>query len=390
MWLVSLAWPIVEVVGALAGDTGPARLTSCPTRFSNTSRVGRISKQLVLGLPALRRALVTLVVIGGVWLLFEDVIDDARLFLDYLKVLVWPLVAVAFLSYFRAPLEDRFRHLSRFEALGAAAEFSAAQGRRLQNDLESDVDSLLGGIGQPGDDQGLDDPDDHEPDPDPDPAQPSTEGESQNPSTSPAPESEVGAGTGGDGELATVVLEELIKLAEAFGVPKAVVDRALARSPGDLAAQRESVRKILRNEADRSRHLRYQAEQRPRETRESIEAVIRKSASWGYDMGKAGAPKAVPDVEWNADGTWQITTEVPAVNPAARQPEPPRSIDTRQIRATDRHRQIKAFEDEIKDLERKRHSPFGGSGLSAFVNDNWLEELKSRLRSIDPTNPWAH
>ena len=143
----------------------------------------------------------------------------------------------------------------------------------------------------------------------------------------------------------------------------------------------ESLTKHVLAEAERTRSLRNQAVHRQKETRESIEAVIRKSAAWGYDMGSAGAPEAVPDIEWNTDGTWRITTEVPERRPKER-------TITNVDPGSNRLRQITALEKEIKDLERKQHSPFG-AGLASFVDQGWLRELKNRLSKIDPGNPWT-
>jgi hypothetical protein len=112
------------------------------------------------------------------------------------------------------------------------------------------------------------------------------------------------------------------------------------------------------------------------ETRDSIESVIRKSAAWGYEVGSAGASFAAPDVEWEPDGSWRITTEVPA------RIEPRKSTAQR-----NRLRQIKDLEDEIKDLERQRYS---SASLSRSVQDlGWIMEMKRRLADLDPGNPWA-
>lgn len=51
--------------------------------------------------------------------------------------------------------------------------------------------------------------------------------------------------------------------------------------------------------------------QRDLETRDSIESVIRKSEAWGYAIGRVNAPQAIPDIEWDDDGTCRITIEIP-------------------------------------------------------------------------------
>lgn len=94
-------------------------------------------------------------------------------------------------------------------------------------------------------------------------------------------------------------------------------------------------------------------------------------------MGRAGAPRAVPDVEWNDDGTWRILTEIPR-----RRSEPLLSDDAVA-------RQVKALEGEIKQLERNKHNPAGRLGMTAFGDREWLRELKRKLARIDPTNPWS-
>jgi hypothetical protein len=331
--------------------------------------------------------LATPVAVGLVWVLFRYVVEDAGLVLDYLRVLVWPLVAVAVLSFFRNPVEEKVRQLLRLDAFGASAQFSPeAQGRRLARDLDGDLQDLFEVIdadvseGQSAvdADQGEDAEDVPQ-----DALAPTEEAGSRESITSTtAPDDD--ATTAASSERPAVDLDDYFEIARVLGVPLAIRydfrERVLKGEKGAF----EGLKAHIESEAQRARSVRNQAMHRQEETRERIEAVIRTSAAWGYEMGRAGAPEAVPDIAWNKDGTWRITTEVPKATAAPKRAPAPR------IEYYDDMREVRELVKEIKEIERKRHGGPGAlGGLLAFQDDGWLKELKRRLAMVDPRNPWA-
>ncbi|MEE9964065.1 MAG: hypothetical protein K4304_03105 [Propionicimonas sp.] len=162
----------------------------------------------------------------------------------------------------------------------------------------------------------------------------------------------------------------------------------LAELMGANANERESIKRQLESSPDGSglpllmferlaRRARPDAKH-PAENRRSIETIIQKSASWGYDMGNSGAARVVPEVQWDEDGSWRITTEVPQRNPDTRTLGPMSATYSRQV---------KDLEDEIKRLERERHSLAGM--INPASTNGLLAALKTRLRRLDPANIWG-
>jgi len=248
------------------------------------------------------------------WLLFSFVVTDARIVLDYVRALVWPIVVLGVLYWARVPLLGKLQQLLRLDAFGASAEFSAeTQTRRLQEGIRGDVDILLDA-----------------------PVTPTAVEQKPKPSALPA-----------NGATSEVEEPEM----------KPVEDG--------------------RADIEPTSPQRMPATRRDLEARDSIESVIRKSAAWGYAMGRANAPQSIPDIEWAADGTWRIITEIPSEMPNLRG-SPKESAHLRHVRE---------LEDEIKNLDRKRYSSMS---LAGSVQDfGWIAELKRRLARLDPGNPWA-
>lgn len=260
-----------------------------------------------------------LLAIGTIlWLSFSFVIADARLALEYVRALAWPIVVLGVLYWARVPLLGKLQQLLRLDAFGASAEFSAeTQTRRLQEDIRGDVNNLLEGPVTP-----------TSADPDQD----------QDPETS---------ASLADGAT--------------FGVEERVVKPV----------------EVERTAVEPESSQRTPVTRRDVEARDSIESVIRKSAAWGYAMGRANAPQAVPDVEWADDGTWRITTEIPSEEPYLRG----------NAKESAHLRHVRELEDLIKNLDRKRYSSMS---IAGSVQDfGWIAELKRRLARLDPGNPWA-
>lgn len=160
-------------------------------------------------------------------------------------------------------------------------------------------------------------------------------------------------------------LDEAVELAGSDSVQAGTkLLSAIDREIGNL---RRQVKKMTNRQSAREGH-----------TRENIEKLIRESAGWGYQAGTLGAPPIVPDVEWNDDGTWRITTEAPK---NSREVTP--SVEDYEDRKS---RQIRQLEEEIKKVERERRGKFGIVGLG---DEKWLRDLKDKLSRIDPGNIWA-
>lgn len=58
------------------------------------------------------------------WVLFSFFIVDARLALDYVRALAWPVVVLGILYWPRFPLLGKLEQLLRLDAFGASPEFS--------------------------------------------------------------------------------------------------------------------------------------------------------------------------------------------------------------------------------------------------------------------------
>jgi hypothetical protein len=297
------------------------------------------------------------VIVGGaIWALFSFVVTDERLFLDYVRALVWPLLLGVMLYWLRAPLREKFGQLLRLEGFGASAQFSPEiQGMRLQAELDEDLTELFGD-GDGSDEQATDEPE----------------------TAVAIPTEHLPVAVNQPTPSASLPVVELGPLIESLGLDgDAHADTLGALSDPD---RRHAALLALTHRAEKGAAARKRQASRSQQSRESIESVVRKSASWGYEMGKAGAPEAVPDIEWGDDGGWRITTEVPLPR---RTPSRP-SHDS----GAERVRQIRTLENEIKELEKKKYS-LSASVTSQLVDAPWLSELKRRLQRLDPGNPWG-
>lgn len=265
-----------------------------------------------------------------IWALWAFLIKDHRLALDYLRTLIWPTVVVMVLYWLRTPVRQKVSQLLRFDAFGTTAEFSPeAQGRELENVLHNPVASLLSTI--PNGQQDEAEEGDNSTAPDTGTTE-TTPSEPTKPSH--APEVAINTATKFAAEHSEI-MDDLLSLGRLAGTKNLAIARRLHE--GNPAKARQLLISMLRR---RIYELNRQHSQRQDELRTSLESVIRKSSSWGYEMGVAGAPKVVPDIEWNDDGSWRITTEIPRVHRA-------KTALEHEKRST---RQIVALENEIKEL----------------------------------------
>lgn len=342
----------------LGSNTGRADDTDVVATNQATGRRGRLA--LVLGVALTG---------GALWALLTYVISDADLALEYVRALIWPTVILVALFWLRLPLREKVSQLLRLDALGASMEFSPeAQGRELDEAIRPDVTNLLQ----------TQDPANGSTDEGETVVAPDTAGTPTHADESVPPDEEHDSppkSVDGGALMSAVIAAHvagMIEVAIGVGLPKELVDSLYeeARQNPDTARKR-----VLNSVTSHFREQRNRAVHRQEGARDSIEAVIRKSAAWGYDMGRAGAPKAVPDIEWNDDGTWHITTEIPKGR---------RSTARSSEEARLRH--IKDLEDEIKKQEQLAHSAVG---LAMPGRQGWLRQLKDRLARIDPDNPWA-
>lgn len=326
--------------------------------------------------PVLRRvgaALAWLAGAGAVWAFFTFVIVDRAMFLDYVRVLVWPLLVGAVVLWMRDPLRDKLRELLRIEVPGGAAEF----GLRLEKSITPEVDNLLGR-----NDGAL------------------AVADTVTPTDAQASDAESALGGAGptESELAnqapavgrelepptSVAKEPRSDVHAEAGIPVAFLLR-LAQLMGASAEERGTIKSLLESRPSdygvlilMLERLARRARPSPLANRRSIEGIIQKSASWGYDMASSGAAKVVPDVEWGDDGSWKITTEVP--------PSGPKRNSFETLAAIHR-RQVKDLEDEIKKLERESHSLVGMR--NPIEARELMAVLKGRLRRLDPANIWG-
>lgn len=359
------------------------------------------------------------IVVLAMYCLFKYVITDEGLVLDYLRALAWPLVIVGVVYWFRVPLANRLESLESVDSPWWNARFAKKAAKRLRDEIGQDLSSFstvrdegAGPIPADGEDES--DSDDFGVATDRAPVgEPDTDDGTANLPHSASGSSDVEGGK--DGIVSGAVLvEEQGPDDKTTNLPDSVGDAGLAVLPTDPLSTTARINQIraaeIRNvatglELGRADYFRATrgAEEDPdsaakrltmlvrrrlheldrrnrmyrdqaRASRASVESVIQKSAEWGYDMGRAGAPRAVPDIEWNPDGTWKITTEVPPRRP---------SRDS-----TSRTKQILSLQDEIKKLDRRQHVGPGISLLSPS-EEEWLRELKRKLAVADPGNPWA-
>lgn len=322
------------------------------------------------------------------WVIFTYVVTDRALLLEYLRVLAWPLLVAVALFWLREPLREKLLQLLRIEVPGGSAQF-AGSGEELARSLKPDVDNLLG------DEAAVESGEHPESGEVASDEAPGVEGVVEHDANGESPQLPSPV------EVTPVQLESPVEpqtgrptQTEAQHLPEQVQDRVsvsrvrlleLAKTAGLGPKAAARVTLAMRDDPDAALKL-IQAGTtnsgvpRSQQSRDSIESIIRKSAAWGYDMGVAGAPGAEPEIEWNPDGSWRITTEVP-----------PRSRSGAVVRAMQMNashaRHVKELEDEIKEAERKKLSPFSAS--ARLDAEPWLRELKSRLVAIDPGNPWA-
>ncbi|MCL4368455.1 MAG: hypothetical protein M1337_04740 [Actinobacteria bacterium] len=99
----------------------------------------------------------------------------------------------------------------------------------------------------------------------------------------------------------------------------------------------------------------------------SIDEVVRKSALWGYELGRENADTAEAQTHQRPRGARPHESETSA---------------------SPNERSIEKLEDEIKSIEHKTRTNVLGFGQSA-ADYLWLRELKRRLGHLDPDNPWA-
>jgi hypothetical protein len=310
---------------------------------------------------------------GGIalWLLFHFVISDDQLLLDYLKALVWPLVILGAMFWLRDPLRQKVGQLLRVEAFGTSAEFAG----ELQQEVASDVDALTAvrvAIEQGDFSIGVGTPESsvvrHQ-------VRESEHSDaSQTGSTPPAP-----------GNLEDSHREDLLTVLTDLSTDPNLIETIQAALQSHPEEGRRLVHDAVRHEAARIGVLRKQLTNSREQNRESVENIIQKSASWGYEMGRAGAPKAVPDIEWREDGTWSITTEVPSKSTA------PRVSAQVSASLAGRRRGIERLESEIFKAQRDmaKLSPYGNATMAMLTSPEgaYLQQLKRQLRQADPGNP---
>lgn len=319
----------------------------------------------------------------ALWAIFRWVITNESMLLAYLRVLTWPALLAVALYAFHVPLRERLAHLLKVEAFGASADFAATGAARLDAAIRPDVDALVAS----------DEPDPLDSAVKTPPSVNADVGETTDAvvATPRPPRSEPTEGGAPEGlpiphkpadeELVAVVL----RLTEAAGL-SAVSRSRLAEGLNDGTVSKSEAIDALVSAIRTLRHERNVAAHSSPQSRSSLESVIQKSAAWGYEMGKAGAPEAIPDIEWNPDGSWSITTEIPQGSVKRRDQDRRVRLGTS---GKSEHRAIAALEKEIKDLEKAKHSPVAAARLGVLTNSGWLTELKARLRSVDPGNPWA-
>lgn len=339
-------------------------------------------------------------VVGATWATFTYLITDAEMTLSYVQVLAWPTVVIGATYWLRQPLRDKLRQVLKVQAPGLSLDFSLeAQSRELDEGLHVPLANLAPLVAESSKDAPADsdEADDEEPagqhqmsptdavassaapsDADPAVKPPHSAG-----TLEPAAEPVTDAVDPGAAER-NARLRDLRAIAMTLGWTAGRTNEIWAREdfdPDKIVQKLQGHIKVQR--AIRRRDSATRREQ----TRESIETVIRNSAAWGYKMGRAGAPQAVPDIEWDNDGNWHITTTVPegSSQPTA---QSLMSATDKQRRVLEEARLVKELEDEIKHIERHAaQSPFPSAGV--LSNDKWLAKLKQRLRRVDPSNPWA-
>ncbi|WP_460839844.1 hypothetical protein [Nocardioides marmoraquaticus] len=305
---------------------------------------------------------------------FKFIITDAELLLSYIRALLWPAVVLVTVFTFREPIQRKFAQLLRVEGLGGAVEFGPQQ---LEDDLRRDVEQLTS----------LDEEDVQADVTDADTAaleQPAVT--SEPPVEREEEPQRVVAGKGAprpplrlQQELSDQHVEDLVDLAIAAGTPReAEAWRQKLLSEPQLG--RRLVMKSLRGSL-------RSADRRAASTRDSIESIVQKSAAWGYDVGASGSEPLVPDIQWNDDGSWHITTAVPKAVRSAPSRSRSDQDDLRDLVNPRRH--VERLEREIIAMEKKATSPLGGLTAASLSETRYLEELKSRLSTIDPGNPFG-
>lgn len=346
----------------------------------------------------LTHALGTVAFGAAVWATFTYLITDPEMALSYLQVLAWPSVVVGATYWLREPLREKLRQVLKVQAPGFNVDFSPeAQSRQLDEALHAPLASLAPLVGSrkpsavDADESGDEEPSGDD--------QVSTVEAAGRPGLNgtPTPGGTDGATGSGDEAAAAAPqiflpversedqvqearINDLRVIGMALGRSPAGMDHLLAQEGSDPDRVLQRLRRMIQiQKASRKRDAR----ERQANTRDSIETVIRNSAAWGYKMGRAGAPEAVPDIEWDDEGNWRITTTVPTGDVASRSLK-----EYRDAARHDSERHIRSLEDEIKQIERQQaQSPMGH--VARLMDDPWLKSLKARLRRIDPDNPWA-
>lgn len=309
------------------------------------------------------------------WAFFRWVVTDAGLLLDYMRVLVWPVVAVGVLIWLRDPVLEKFRDLQELRAMGVTGNFESQSAAALSFTLGDDIDAVSGT-------RRIRDLEDPEDDLHGKLAETVETRDAQTP-TEPADRPPANPGTATPTTAEDDGRRELLRRLTSLVSPTPKVFKMTEEDP-------ERAEAYLLNLLD-TRLTRDEVRQREteQERQNALESIVRKSADWGYAMGRAGAPRAVPDIEWLADGTWHITTEVP------RQQAPTRfakGVAESVSRLSNHERHINTLQDEIRQIERDRMKMGLAASLGPLVrhkDDDYLHELKRKLQRIDPGNPYA-
>lgn len=350
----------------------------------------------------LTHAIGTVVFGAAVWATFTYLITDPEMALSYLQVLAWPSVVVGATYWLREPLREKLRQVLKVQAPGFNVDFSPeSQSRQLDEALHAPLATLAPLVGSrkpSAADADADESGDEEASGD---DQVSNVEATDRPGLNGAP---TPGGTGealGSDDVAAAAAPQVVLAIErskdqvqkarindlraigmALGRSMSGMDQLVAQEGFDPDRVLERLQRSIRiQRASRRRDARA----RQADTRDSIETVIRNSAAWGYKMGRAGAPEAVPDIAWDDDGNWRITTTVPTSDLSSRSLKEYRDRDAA---TQDSQRQIRSLEDEIKQIERQQARSAMGN-VARMMDDPWLASLKARLRRIDPNNPWA-
>lgn len=332
-----------------------------------------------------------LAIIGGlisiiIWALFKFVVTDSTALLEYLKVLVWPIVVLGGLAILRDPIVSKMNQLLNIDVMGVKAGFSQTQAdRELERDLRGPINRLVG-VDKPHETlEEVDDPSADESQATPVPEPGPSEADRSDVFDAFVEPDEDSMGAPVSDQTRTLNAHEKAQPATAERPDALIVDgrilSALERSSGIKSADRtRTINERLNRVHNRVMMLNaraYRADREQQALKNSAEEIVRRSAEWGYDVAKAGGKRAVPDIEWQEEGGWRIVSEVPAgrENDALDQ-----SVESRRIR------HITRLEQEIQNLEKERANAVGLTGPGNYMV---LQKYKNTLQDMDPGNPFA-